>query len=83
MTSRLPLASIIPLSLHCFTELICIKAKPRAEFETRSRATFAEAAMPRKDPDFPDRLLVSGIGAVASLVVAIIAAAIFGSFWAQ
>ena len=52
------------------------------------RATFAEAAtrtMPRKDLDLGliNRLLVLGIGAVASLVVAIIAAAIFGSFWAQ
>jgi hypothetical protein len=41
--------------------------------------------MPRKDLDLAliNRLLVLGIGAVAFLVVAIIAAAIFGSFWAQ
>ena len=49
---------------------------------------FREAAMqrtPRKDPDLflIDRLLALGIGAVAFLVLAIIAAAIFGSFWAQ
>jgi hypothetical protein len=39
--------------------------------------------MPRKGSDFPDRLLALGVGAVAFMVLAIIAAAIFGSFWAQ
>ena len=41
--------------------------------------------MPRKDLDLGliNRLLVLGIGAVAFLVVAIIAAAIFGSLWAS